>query len=67
MTVSNRRFLAALVASGAVAVAAALLLWFTAAEWFTPIAEAAGLAAGLAFAALGLRWSFHRLGDVYGE
>lgn len=67
MPVSNRRFLAAMLASGAVAVAAVLLLWFTAEAWFTPIAEVAGLAAGLAFAALGLWWSFDRLGDVYGE
>ena len=67
MTVSNRRSLAAMLTSGAVAVAAVLLLWFTAEAWFTPIAEVVGLAAGVAFTVLGLGWSFDRLGDVYGE
>lgn len=56
-----------MLASGTVAVAAVFLLWYTAEAWFTPIAETAGLAAGLAFATLGLQWSFDRLGDVYGE
>lgn len=67
MGVTDRQLLAALGASGAVTVAAVLLLWFTAGRWFTPIAEGVGVLSAVAFAGLGLRWSFERLGDVYGD
>jgi hypothetical protein len=67
MALSNRRYLAAMLASGAVAVAAVILLWFTAGRWYTPVVQAVGGLAGVAFAGLGLRWSFKHLGEVYGE
>lgn len=67
MAVADRRYLAAMLASGALAAAAVVLLWYTAGRWYTPIAEAVGVLSAVAFAGLGLRWSFARLGEVYGE
>lgn len=67
MSVTDRRYLVALLTTGAVAVGAVLLLLVTARQWFTPAVEAVGALSGLAFLVLGIRWSFGVLGDVYGD
>ncbi|MFB6360095.1 MAG: hypothetical protein ABEH59_02110 [Halobacteriales archaeon] len=56
-----------LLAAGLIAAAAAVFLFRTPDRWFTPAVQLLGLAAAIVFLWFGIRWSFTRLSDVYGD
>ena len=56
-----------LLAAGGIAAAAAVFLFRTPDRWYTPGVQLLGLMAAIAFLWFGLRWSYMRLNDVYGD